>query len=244
VQRVTNWLESHGFKVNVVYTGGMVIDFSGNAGQVREAFHTEIHNLEVRGKHHIGNMSEPKIPAALAGVIKGVSSLHDFMPHSMMKKRTDFTFTCVPVTIGGQTYPCPTTVYTAVVPADLATIYNLNPAFAAGYTGAGQTIVVIEDTNIKNTSDWSTFRTAFGLSSYTSGSFTQEHPSGSNTCTSPGENTAEAEAALDAEWASAAAPNAAIVLASCWHPVPTAQPRSAACSPCRTLSMAPILRRS
>src|SRR5580704_4398361 len=47
MEKITNWLESHGFKVNTVFPTGMVIDFSGNAGQVREAFHTEIHNLEV-----------------------------------------------------------------------------------------------------------------------------------------------------------------------------------------------------
>ena len=54
-----------------------------------------------------------------------------------------------------------------VVPADLATIYDLNPAFAAGYTGQGQTIAVLEDSDLYNTADWDTFRKAFGLSSYT-----------------------------------------------------------------------------
>ena len=47
---ITRWLESHGFTVNLVYPNGTVIDFSGTAGQVREAFHTEIHNLEVNGE--------------------------------------------------------------------------------------------------------------------------------------------------------------------------------------------------
>ena len=31
---VTGWLRSHGFTVNVVYPNGVVIDFSGTAGQV------------------------------------------------------------------------------------------------------------------------------------------------------------------------------------------------------------------
>ena len=97
---------------------------------------------------------------------------------------------------------------------NLATIYNLNPAFAAGYTGAGQTVAVIEDTNLKNASDVATFRSSFGLSGYT-GTFSQVNPTGSATCNSPGINGAEGEAALDAEWAGAAAPNAAIVLESC-----------------------------
>ncbi len=46
---ITGWLQSHGFTVNSVYTNGLLIDFSGTAGQVRQAFHTEIHVSE-RGR--------------------------------------------------------------------------------------------------------------------------------------------------------------------------------------------------
>src|SRR6266404_6203743 len=46
---LTSWLESHGFRVNVVYPSGMLIDFSGTAAQVRKAFQTEIHYLAVKG---------------------------------------------------------------------------------------------------------------------------------------------------------------------------------------------------
>jgi subtilase family serine protease len=56
----------------------MSIRFSGTAAQVENAFHTEIHNLEVKGVQHIGNMSDPQIPAALAQVVVGVKSLHNF----------------------------------------------------------------------------------------------------------------------------------------------------------------------
>jgi hypothetical protein len=41
IQQVTGWLQRHGFTVNVVYPSGMTIDFSGNAGQIFAAFHTE-----------------------------------------------------------------------------------------------------------------------------------------------------------------------------------------------------------
>lgn len=201
VERVTGWLESHGFQVNAVYPSGMVIEFSGIAAQVKEAFHTEIHNLEVHGQPHIANMSDPQIPAAVAGVVKGVP-LNNFMPHPMFKRRPQFDVTYN------------NTDYYAVVPSDLGTIYNLNPAFSAGYTGAGQTVVVIEDTNIQNAGDVATFRSAFGLSGY-SGTFTQVQPSGLATCSNPGVNGDESEAALDAEWSGAAAPDTAIELASC-----------------------------
>ncbi|HUJ33059.1 MAG TPA: protease pro-enzyme activation domain-containing protein, partial [Candidatus Acidoferrum sp.] len=208
---ITGWLKSHGFKVNVIYPNGMVIDFSGTAGQVREAFQTEIHHLEVKGEKHVANMSDPRIPAALAPAVAGVVSLNDFRPHTMYRLRKphgEYTF---PDGFGGDSY--------AIVPADLATIYNLNPVFSAGYSGQGQTIVVIEDTNVFSTSDWNTFRSTLGLASYASGSFTTVHPapsSGANNCASPGIIAPnDAEAILDAEWASASAPSAAIVMATC-----------------------------
>ena len=217
VDAIGNWLQSHGFKVNVVYPNGMVIDFSGTAAQVRAAFQTEIHHLEVKGEKHIANISDPRIPAALAPAVSGVVSLHDFRPHAMFKMRqpkAQYTFTD---SFGGNNY--------ALVPADLATIYNLNPLFNAGYSGQGQTIVVIEDTNVFSASDWNTFRSTLGLSSYTSGSFTTVHPgppSGANNCASPGVIAPnDAEAILDAEWASASAPNAAIVMATCADTGPT-----------------------
>ncbi|MFY9690943.1 MAG: protease pro-enzyme activation domain-containing protein, partial [Candidatus Acidiferrales bacterium] len=43
IQTIVQWLASHGFQVNGVSNGRTVIEFSGTAGQVRDAFHTEIH---------------------------------------------------------------------------------------------------------------------------------------------------------------------------------------------------------
>src|SRR6266478_1431555 len=210
---VTRWLQSHGFRVNVIYPSGMLIDFSGTAAQVRKAFQTEIHHLEVKGEKHVGNTSDPRIPAALAPVIAGVVSLHDFRPHPMYhlrKANREFTFTDI---LGN--------IYYAVVPADLAKIYNFNPLFDSGISGQGQTIALIEDTDVFSASDWSTFRQTFGLSGYTSASFTQVHPPApaaqpGNNCAPPGVVPLnDAEAILDAEWASASAPSAAIVMAAC-----------------------------
>ena len=193
---ITGWLQSHGFEVNVVYPNGILIDFSGTAAQVRNAFHTEIHYLDVKGVRHIANMRDPQIPAALASAVVGVVSLNDFRPHPML-------------TTGSGTF--------LVVPPDLATIYNFNRLFAKGLSGQGQTIVVLEPTDVFSTADWTTFRSTFGLSSFTSGSFTTVHPpsSGANNCNDPLVNDNDGEAILDAEWASAGAPSAAIVLASC-----------------------------
>ena len=68
-----------------------MIDFSGNAGQVREALHTEIHYLDVAGERHFANMSDPQIPAALLPAVTGVVSLNNFMPHPMLVPKAQYT---------------------------------------------------------------------------------------------------------------------------------------------------------
>jgi subtilase family serine protease len=80
---ITNWLTGHGFTVSQVTRDHMSIRFGGNAGQVQSAFHTEIHNLTVKGEAHIANMSDPQIPAALSTVVIGVKSLHNFFAKPM-----------------------------------------------------------------------------------------------------------------------------------------------------------------
>ena len=205
-ETIKSWLQSHGLKVNVDYTNGLLIDFSGTAGQIREAFHTEIHSLEVKGVRHFANMSDPKIPVALAPAIEGVVALHDFAPHSLLEPRPQYT-----VTQNG------TKLY-LVTASDLETIYNLNPLFTAGISGQGQTIALIEDTDVYTADDWTSFRSIFGLSAYTDGSLTPIHPappSGTNNCTDPGANGDDREAIVDAEYASAVAPSATLEIASC-----------------------------
>jgi hypothetical protein len=210
IHTVTRWLKSHGFSVNTVYPNQFVIDFSGTAGQVHQAFHTEIHRLKVGDKEHIANMTDPQIPAALAPAVVGVVSLSDFMPEPMYDSHANLT-------TGNCSAPTTPTCY-YVVPADLATIYNLNPLFEAGFSGQGQTIVLVEDSDVYRPANWTTFRSVLGLSGYSGGSFTEIHPAppqGANNCIDPGPNGADGEAILDAEWSSAAAPNAAILMITC-----------------------------
>jgi subtilase family serine protease len=205
VDSVSHWLRGHGFTVNTVYGAAPAIDFTGTAGQIRETFRCEVHAIDVGGTRHIANMSDPQIPAALAPVVRGVVSLNDFMPRPLLRPRAQYS------TSGGQRL---------VAPADLAAIYSLAPVFAAGNTGQNQTVVVLEDTDVYSSSDWSAFRSTFNLTAYSGASFSQVHPApqkGPSNCTDPGVvgGGRDGEATLDAEWASAAAPSAAIEVAVC-----------------------------
>ena len=80
IQTVSTWLASQGFKVNKVNKAHTIIEFSGSIGQVQTAFHTQIHNFTVNGEQHLANVSDPQIPAALAPVVAGLSSLNNFFP--------------------------------------------------------------------------------------------------------------------------------------------------------------------
>ena len=203
IATLTTWLQSQGFTVEHVLGSKLEIEMSGTAGSVRSAFHTEIHNLNVNGATHYANMSDPQVPAAIAPAVSGVLFLNDFEPHPYAKRRTP----SVNFNAGGG--------YDLVTPSDLNVIYNLSPAFAAGYTGLNQTIYVAEESDTYSFQDWTLFRKVMGLSrAYPHATLTQIHPAGA-TCTDPGVNSAEAEVALDVEYSSASAPNAAIVISAC-----------------------------
>jgi hypothetical protein len=215
IATVRGWLEMHGFQVNGISSSGMRIDFSGTAGQIIESFRTEIHDLEVNGAKHFANMQDPAIPEALSSVVAGVAQLNDFKPRAL---RTPI----VPMTAKGVRTPVspnftippnpPNGELQAVVPADLATIYDYNPLFRSGNAGQGQTVVLLERTDLFSNADYTTFRKTFGLNAYNS-KFSVVHPGG---CKDPGVIVGDdGEATVDVEWAAASAPAANIELASC-----------------------------
>ena len=200
VSRIKQWLGSNGFTAGEVSPDGTVLEFSGSVGAVRKAFRAPIHNLKVNGEERFANVKNPEIPEALTPVVSGIASLNNFRPHTMSHLRK--AATVHPIRQGnaggGEQY---------LTAADLATIYNFTPLLKSGITGRGQTIVLIEDTDQYSIADWQVFRKAFGLSrAYPYGSLTNVHPTGTNVCTAPGTNGDDGEAALDADWATAAAP--------------------------------------
>jgi len=78
-------------------------------------------------------------------VVTGIVSLHDFRPRPMNKPRAKYTFS----RCGYEKHAGDRLTWRPFT--------NLNPLFTAGYRGKGQTIVVIEDTNVYSTADWTTF---------------------------------------------------------------------------------------
>jgi hypothetical protein len=80
IAAVKSWLESHGMHVEEVNKGKVTLFFSATVAQVQEAFHVEMHKYTVNNEQHIANDRDPQIPQALAPVVTGIASLHDFFP--------------------------------------------------------------------------------------------------------------------------------------------------------------------
>jgi hypothetical protein len=168
IATITNWLTGHGLTVDEAPSDHMSILFSGKASQVESAFHTEMHNLEVKGVAHIGNMSDPQIPAALAPVVVGVKALHNFFPRPLHHmgaqvsrdaatgkwKRNSAPLNAEAnspglrpqfgINVGGSS----PYMVEDVAPYDFATIYNVLPLWNAGIDGTGQIIAIAGTSDI------------------------------------------------------------------------------------------------
>jgi subtilase family serine protease len=166
ISALTSWLTSQGFAVKPVSGGRTVLEFSGTAGQLKRAFHTEIHKYNIEGQMHLANNRDPEIPAAFAPIVRGVLSLNDFSRKSVGMKVQNFVMS----KSSGKLTPevtlaagCTSTgnCY-GVGPADFATIYDINPLYTAGIDGTGETIAIASSTNI-NIQDARSFRQIFNL---------------------------------------------------------------------------------
>jgi hypothetical protein len=195
VQTVTGWLASQGFTGVRVNRGKTVIEFSGNVGQVRNAFRTDIHKFVVNGDERQSNISDPQIPAALTPVVVGIVSLRNFPMKSMRHLVGQFTRTgdgrILPQFTGNNN------AFFAVGPADFAKIYNI----PASLDGTGGNIAIIGSSDIA-VSDAHSFRALFGLP--------VNDPVIVANGPDPGVGTEEGEADLDVQWSGAVAPKATI----------------------------------
>jgi len=203
MQTIVGWLQSHGFQVAAPSKGRTVIEFTGSASQVQEAFHTTIHKYLVNGEQHWANSSDPSIPTALTPVVGGVYTLHNFVKRAHYRRLNE--------TFEAKFRPGLPPAFTAsngahaVVPADLATIYNINPLYNATPTpinGSGISIAVVGRSDII-LQDITDFRSVFAIN----GPTPQVIVNGPDPGDVPGDDF---EATLDVSWAGGIAPGAQV----------------------------------
>jgi len=201
VAGVVAWLQSHGFSVARVSRGKTAIEFSGNAGQIRGAFHTEIHTYLVQGEEHHANDGDPQIPAALAPVVAGITAMNDFRPksYSVVLGRATYELRTHQVRSEWTLHP----FALALAPSDFAVQYDLNPLYGAGINGDGVTIGIIGASNV-DPAIVAAYRALFGLPAKALNVVIDGQD--------PGLNGAALESYLDVELAGAVAPGATINL--------------------------------
>ena len=149
--QVESWLYAEGFNVERVAPSRNSIVVSGTIGQVESAFGTQMNRYRVGGETHFANASELQIPAALVGILQSVGNLNDFRPKPQVRIPT-----------ANPQFTAKTSNQHNLTPKDVATIYDINAAYNSGYTGSGQTIVVVGQSDISKT-DIEAFETAAGL---------------------------------------------------------------------------------
>lgn len=219
VLTITSWLTSHAFQVDRVSRGRTIIEFSGTAGQIQGAFHTEIRKYRVNGNDYWANSTDPAIPVALAPVVAGIVSLHNFpkkplhyIPASSTGRKHFASSTYSPLLpnpLFDRSGGCGLngTVCYDVSPYDLATIYNILPLWNAStpIDGTGQHIAIVGQSDIYPP-DVDDFHASFGLP--------PPHVNIIHNGADPGyrAQTDETESDLDVEWASSIAKGATIDL--------------------------------
>lgn len=198
LQAVTYWLASEGFRGIQPSRGRISIEFSGTAEQVESTFRTSIHKYLVKGEEHWANASDPVIPVALADVVAGIASLHNFRAKPDLVLRPERVLVKVRTPDPHPDLQFPNGAE-ALSPADFDAIYGVQ---SWNGDGTGVTIGVVTDSNIP-VQNVNNFRNIFGLST--------NPPDVIVNGLDPGQVSPN-EPLMDVSWAGAIAPQAKVDL--------------------------------
>jgi subtilase family serine protease len=225
---VTSWLKSNGLSAGQLPAGRGHLPFFGSKAQVEGALHTRIHLFAAAGEQHYANVSAPLIPSSLTASITAIRGLNDFHPRPGVHPLKAAQRGTLPRVghASAQSLATPDTYYSGsgqypgyVGPTDFAIMYNLQPVYSQGYTGAGVTVAIAAQSDV-DPSVLATFWSAFGVSGPSFGlpaqQFTSMPVPASAGGSDPGEtgDGNEDEAYLDTEIIGALAPGAQLILVS------------------------------
>jgi subtilase family serine protease len=218
--KVAAWLRSQGFTVTSIPASDDRVVFSGTAAQVNAVFQAQMHKFLFHGKQHWANSTEISLPQAIAGMALGVQHLNTFRPEPHVMKRLvrkaaqpsrrPATSVNSHYTLcQSSTSPCPSNaILNMVAPADAQTIYDVSGLYNSGFTGTGQTLAIMGQTDIvQHQSDIANFRSLSGLNA----SNLPQQILVPNTGTAAVYVGDLEEADIDVEWSGAIAKNANIL---------------------------------
>ncbi|MGB6973166.1 MAG: protease pro-enzyme activation domain-containing protein [Terracidiphilus sp.] len=196
IDKVQLWLQQQGFSIDSVSHSRDLIRFSGTAGQVEQAFQTQMHYYSVDGKRLFAPSTALSVPAAFAPTVANVGNLSSFrpraqyVPYKPANPRAAFTSS-----LSGSVF---------FAPGDIKVAYDMNPIIGSGNDGTGQTIVIVGQSFVA-LSDVTSFQTATGLTAKSP--IPVLVPGSGTSAFYPGD---QGESDLDLEWSSSMAPGAAV----------------------------------
>jgi len=227
VLAVKSYLEANGLTVNQVYSNNLLITASGTNAQLSALFGTTQHSFtSVAGGSFQRVMNKPVVPAALQGVVSGISGLSTeprFRPHNRQLP-AELAALSAPATVTAtRSTIAKTAISAAAAPAatpvfanpqsygvkQVATRYNLDPLYAAGYNGTGKTIGIMTFAAF-NTAWPTSYWSAVGVTRTGTVTTVKACPGGGTTCTIG--TAGSGETALDIEQSGGLAPGANVIV--------------------------------
>ncbi len=231
VQAVRAYLEASGLTVTQVFDNNLMIMARGTNSQLSAMFGTTQHSFTaVSGGNFQRVMNKPIIPAYLQAVVSSISGLSTeprFKAHNrkLPAELAALSTPAATATLSSSVSTARgTTVKSAAVQPEatpvfanpqsygvkqVATRYNVDPLYAAGYNGAGKTIGIMTFASF-NTAWPTTYWAAVGVTRTGTVTVTKTCPDGTQTCTIS--STGSGETALDIEQSGGLAPGANVIV--------------------------------
>ena len=144
-QAVIDYLQQAGFTITTTFRHHMLIGLRGTIGQAESAFHVQINTYRApSGRQFYAPTTNPSVPASLAGIIQSVSGLdtaaHYDHPPVLTPQRLHMQ-----TNAQGVQCPAPSAMpHRYYTPSQIASGYNLNGLYNAGFHGEGQTVALFE----------------------------------------------------------------------------------------------------
>jgi subtilase family serine protease len=227
VMAVKAYLQAQGLTVTQVMPNNLMVMARGTNAQLSAVFGTTQHSFtSVSGGTFQRPMNKPTIPAFLSGVVSGVSGLSTepryrshaitlpselaavSAPASLTASRSTLARGAVSAAASPEATPTFSNPQSYGV-KQVATRYNLDPVYAAGFDGTGRTIGIMTFASFNNT--WATtYWSAVGVTRTGTLTVTKACPDGTQSCTIA--SSGSGETALDVQQSGGLAPGANVIV--------------------------------
>ena len=144
---VSNFLRAQGFTITRTYANHLMVDATGTVAQAAQAFQVQINNYQAsNGRRFFANSGAASVPSDVAPFVASVAGLDNVVQYGRSPIAPGAASTSLASNASGIACPRPgvAAVPTSYTPAQIASAYNFNSLYNAGYLGEGQTVGLLE----------------------------------------------------------------------------------------------------